>query len=52
MSTNSNGSFTIPVGQYGSTEDSESAKPAKVAVNKNYKGFVAGLFSGIAKLSG
>lgn len=27
-------------------------RPAKTAGNKNYKGFVAGVFSGIAKLSG
>lgn len=35
-----------------SNEAFRQAQPAPAAANKNYKGFVAGIFSGIAKLSG
>lgn len=30
----------------------DGKQPSQIAIHKNYKGFVAGVFSGIAKLSG
>lgn len=47
-----NGYEPIPRSQHGSSEDSGPESPPKVALNSNYRGFVAGIFSGIAKLSG
>lgn len=35
-----------------SSDSNEQAQPGSRIANKNYKGFVAGIFSGIAKLSG
>jgi hypothetical protein len=36
----------------GSNEALGQGQPARSAVHKNYKGFVAGVFSGVSKLSG
>lgn len=36
----------------GSNEALGQGQPARSASHQNYKGFVAGVFSGIAKLSG
>lgn len=47
----SNSSLANPDTHDRSNEDVAQAQPAKVAFSSNYKGFVAGVFSGIAKLS-
>lgn len=38
--------------QNGGNETLEQGRPAGSAKHKNYKGFVAGVFSGISKLTG
>jgi hypothetical protein len=43
---------TVSVAKIGSDGTLGPGQPAKLAGNKNYKGFVAGVFSGIAKLTG
>ncbi len=45
-------SFVNPDSQNESNEALGQGQPARSASQKNYKGFVAGVFSGIAKLSG
>jgi solute carrier family 25 (mitochondrial carnitine/acylcarnitine transporter), member 20/29 len=47
----SNSSFGNPDTRNYSNEAIGQGQPAKTALSKNYKGFVAGIFSGIAKLS-
>ena len=52
MSVVLDGAIVNP-GQHGSNEPLEKGQPASdVRPNKNYKGFVAGVFSGISKLTG
>ena len=41
-----------PDTEHGSNEAIGQGQPARSATHKDYKGFVAGVFSGIAKLSG
>ena len=41
-----------PDSRNASNEALGQGQPARAASQKNYKGFVAGVFSGIAKLSG
>lgn len=41
-----------PGSEHGSNEALGQGQPAQSAQNKNYKGFVAGIFSGVSKLSG
>ncbi len=43
---------TVSVAKIGSDGTLGPGQPAKLAGNKNYTGFVAGVFSGIAKLTG
>lgn len=52
MSAAVNSTGIDTVAKIGSDGALEVEKPAKKAGNKTYKGFVAGVFSGIAKLSG
>jgi hypothetical protein len=52
MSTTVNSTVAHPVSIHDSNGALGQEKPAKSAQNKNYKGFVGGVFSGIAKLSG
>jgi hypothetical protein len=52
MSAVVDGAIVNPDRQYGSNEALGQGQPAHSASHKNYKGFVAGIFSGIAKLSG
>lgn len=52
MSASIDGSLVTPVINNGSIEAIGQEQPARNASHKNYKGFVAGVFSGIAKLSG
>lgn len=47
----SNSSLANPDTQDGSNEAIGQGQPAKTALSGNYKGFVAGIFSGLAKLS-
>ncbi|KAI9697790.1 MAG: hypothetical protein M1836_004466 [Candelina mexicana] len=51
MSITGNGSVSVPGIQHESSEKSKPEDLRKVAANNNYQGFVAGVFSGIAKLS-
>ena len=50
-SSTGNGGQNRP-GSLTGTEDLTSAKNVQTKPKKDYKGFVAGVFSGIAKLSG
>ena len=52
MSTTASGTITDTVAKISSNGGLGPAQPVKVVRNKNYKGFVAGIFSGLAKLSG
>ena len=52
MSASVNSAIVNPDSGNGSTEAIGQAHPARSAAHKNYKGFVAGVFSGITKLSG
>ena len=45
-------SIVNPDSQNASNEAIGQGQPARSAQHKNYKGFVAGVFSGISKLSG
>ena len=45
-------SIVNPDSKNASNEAIGQGQPARSAEHKNYKGFVAGVFSGIAKLSG
>ena len=45
-------SFVNPDSNNATNEAIGQGQPARSAQHKNYKGFVAGVFSGIAKLSG
>ena len=49
---NSTVTDTVTVPKLGSNEVLGARRPAKTTGNQNYKGFVGGVFSGIAKLSG
>lgn len=52
MSASVNSALVNPDSGNGSNEAIGQAQPARSAAHKNYKGFVAGVFSGISKLSG
>lgn len=52
MSAIVDGAIVNPDHQHGSNEALGQGQPARSASQQNYKGFVAGVFSGIAKLSG
>lgn len=53
MSAALDGAIVNPDQQCRSTENLGQGQPARNASpNKNYKGFVAGVFSGISKLTG
>lgn len=52
MSVTVNSTVAHPITKHHINGALGQAEPAKSAQNKNYKGFVAGVFSGIAKLSG
>ena len=52
MSSSAESAIVNPDSTHGSNEALGQGQPARSAQNKNYKGFVAGFFSGIAKLSG
>lgn len=53
MSAAIDGAIVNPDQQYRGTENLGQGQPARNASpNKNYKGFVAGVFSGISKLTG
>lgn len=52
MSASVNSALVNPDSKHGSNEAIGQAQPARAAVHSNYKGFVAGVFSGISKLSG
>ena len=52
MSSTVSSSITNPDTKNASNEALGQGQPARAARNQNYKGFVAGIFSGIAKLSG
>ncbi|KAL8628818.1 hypothetical protein Q9189_005450 [Teloschistes chrysophthalmus] len=51
MSTSTGSGITLPVDKHGHNEALSQAQPARSTAHKNYKGFVGGVFSGIAKLS-
>lgn len=46
------GAIVNPDSKHGSNEAIGQGQPARSAQHKTYKGFVAGVFSGIAKLTG
>lgn len=52
MSATLNSSIANPDSTTHSNEALGQGQPARAVAHKNYKGFVAGVFSGIAKLSG
>ena len=52
MSSTVNGAITNPDTKHGSNEALGQGQPARSVQHKNYKGFVAGVFSGVAKLTG
>ena len=52
MSATINSAIVNPDLRNGSNEALGQGQPARSASNGSYKGFVAGVFSGIAKLSG
>lgn len=52
MSAAVNSTVTHTVTKTGSDGALAPGQPRTVAKNQNYKGFVGGVFSGIAKLSG
>ncbi|CAL8575679.1 hypothetical protein XPA_001590 [Xanthoria parietina] len=51
MSASVSSALVNPDSKHGSNEAIGQAQPARAAVHSNYKGFVAGVFSGISKLS-
>ncbi|KAL8877305.1 MAG: hypothetical protein Q9198_004652 [Flavoplaca austrocitrina] len=51
MSASVDSAIVNPDSRNGSTEAIGQAQPARSAAHKDYKGFVAGVFSGISKLS-
>ena len=52
MSATINSTVVNPDTKNGSNEALGQGQPGRSIKHKNYKGFVAGVFSGIAKLSG
>lgn len=52
MSASVDSTVANPDSKHGSNEALGQAQPARAVAHKNYKGFVAGVFSGISKLSG
>ena len=52
MSAAVDGAIVNPDKKRGSNEALGQGQPARSASHQDYKGFVAGVFSGIAKLSG
>jgi len=52
MSSSVQSAIVNPDSTNGSNEALGQGQPARSAQHKNYKGFVAGVFSGISKLSG
>lgn len=52
MSGSVQSALVNPDSQDASNEAIGQGQPAQAAQHKNYKGFVAGVFSGIGKLSG
>ena len=52
MSSSVQSAIVNPDTKDGSNEALGQGQPARSVQHKNYKGFVAGVFSGIAKLSG
>lgn len=52
MSAVAEAAIANPDGHNATNEALGQGQPARSASQKNYKGFVAGVFSGIAKLSG
>jgi len=52
MSSSAQSAIVNPDSQDGSNEAIGQGQPARAAQHKNYKGFVAGVFSGIGKLTG
>ena len=52
MSGTAQSAIVNPDSRHGSNEALGQGQPAQSIQHKNYKGFVAGVFSGIAKLSG
>ena len=52
MSSSAPGAFVDPDGTDGINGALNQGQPARGGQHKNYKGFVAGIFSGVAKLSG
>lgn len=52
MSAVAEAAIVNPDGHNATNEALGQGQPARSASQKNYKGFVAGVFSGIAKLSG
>ena len=47
-----NTALVNPDREHGSNEALGQGQPARAIQHKNYKGFVAGVFSGVSKLSG
>jgi hypothetical protein len=52
MSAVIDGTIVNPGLHHGSNEALGQAQPARSATHNNYKGFVAGVFSGVSKLTG
>lgn len=52
MSAAAEPAIVKPDTENGSNEALGQGQPARSAVHNNYKGFVAGIFSGVSKLSG
>ncbi|KAI4233896.1 MAG: hypothetical protein L6R40_006928 [Gallowayella cf. fulva] len=52
MSASVDSTVANPDSKHGSNEALGQAQPARAVAHKNYKGFVAGVFSGISKLIG
>ena len=52
MSGTVQGAIVNPDSKHASNEALGQGQPARSIQHKNYKGFVAGVFSGITKLSG
>ena len=52
MSAIADTAIVNPDSKNGGNEALGQGQPARSAAHKNYKGFVAGVFSGVSKLSG
>ena len=52
MSASINSSIVNPDSKNGSNEALGQGQPGRAATHKHYKGFVAGIFSGVTKLTG